>query len=202
MSTTDRLQILKDHLPIDTFLSESPSHPPKMSAGESKPQEAQLKHDAESAVKRNPHGDFSEVQASRPDWDESRSWQFTKTLNPTWTYGSGSNTKSDKAHISIDPYAEDRQPVQNYKLLISGIIPRPIGFISTRAKDGTSTNLSPFSYTQVVNHVSSFQNNCRVDPHFSVSLFCRHICRRLTTRRIRRSSAWVSQVGWTMRRIR
>ena len=40
----------------------------------------------------------------------------------------------------------------NYKLLISGIIPRPIGFLSTISKDGTSTNLAPFSYTQVFNH--------------------------------------------------
>ena len=123
-----------------------------MSAGYSQPQDAQLKHDAESAVKRNPHGDFSKVQASRPDWEQDRSWRFTKTSNPDWTYGSGSNVKSEKAHISIDPYGEGRQPVQNYKLLISGIIPRPIGFLSTRAKDGSSTNLSPFSYTQMFNH--------------------------------------------------
>jgi flavin reductase (DIM6/NTAB) family NADH-FMN oxidoreductase RutF len=34
----------------------------------------------------------------------------------------------------------------------SGIIPRPIGFISTRSKDGSSTNLAPFSYFQVINH--------------------------------------------------
>lgn len=40
----------------------------------------------------------------------------------------------------------------DYKLLISGIVPRPIGFISTRSKDGKSTNLAPFSYTQMINH--------------------------------------------------
>lgn len=31
-------------------------------------------------------------------------------------------------------------------------MPRPIGFISTRSQDGSSTNLAPFSYTQLVNH--------------------------------------------------
>ncbi|EHY56485.1 hypothetical protein ABEF92_005709 [Exophiala dermatitidis] len=125
-----------------------------MSAVDSKPQEAQEKHDAESAIKRNPHGDFSKVQASRPDWDESRHWHYTKTRNPHWTYGSGATDKSgsSKPHVSIDPYAEGRQPVLNYKLLISGIVPRPIGFLSTRSKDGSSTNLAPFSYTQVFNH--------------------------------------------------
>ncbi|KIX93261.1 uncharacterized protein Z520_11117 [Fonsecaea multimorphosa CBS 102226] len=128
-----------------------------MSAAPSNPQEAQAKHDAESSVKRNPHGDFGKVQASRPDWDESHTWRYTKTRNPEWTYGSGSSssttsTPENLQHISIDPYAPDRQPVQNYKLLISGIIPRPVGFLSTRSKDGTSTNLAPFSYTQLFNH--------------------------------------------------
>ncbi|KIW40715.1 uncharacterized protein PV06_07892 [Exophiala oligosperma] len=125
-----------------------------MSSTESKPQEAQEKHDAESTIKRNPHGDFTKVQASRPDWDQDREWRFTKTQDPTWTYGGGASDKSglSRSHVSIDPYAEGRSPVSNYKLLISGIIPRPIGFLSTRSKDGASTNLAPFSYTQVFNH--------------------------------------------------
>ena len=121
----------------------------------SKPQEAQEKHDAESAIKRNPHGDFNKVQASRPDWDESKAWNFSKTKNPNWHYQDGSNDggKSlEKSHVEIDPYEKGRQPSLNYKLLISGIIPRPIGFLSTRSKDGSSTNLAPFSYTQVINH--------------------------------------------------
>jgi flavin reductase (DIM6/NTAB) family NADH-FMN oxidoreductase RutF len=36
--------------------------------------------------------------------------------------------------------------------MISGIVPRPIGFVSTVSADGKSTNLAPFSYTQMVNH--------------------------------------------------
>ncbi|OAP64145.1 hypothetical protein AYL99_00117 [Fonsecaea erecta] len=135
-------------------------------AAPSNPQEAQEKHDAEASVKRNPHGDFAQVQASRPDWDESHTFRYTKTRNPEWTYGSGAadtttattttnttaNETTQKQHISIDPYAPGRQPVQNYKLLISGIIPRPVGFLSTRSADGSSTNLAPFSYTQLFNH--------------------------------------------------
>lgn len=39
----------------------------------------------------------------------------------------------------------------NYKLCISAVTPRPIAFISTRAKDGSSENLAPMSFFQVVN---------------------------------------------------
>ncbi|PNS17854.1 hypothetical protein CAC42_3 [Sphaceloma murrayae] len=111
--------------------------------------------DAEKSVKRNPHGDFGKVQASRPDWDESKHFTFTKTKDTQWKYGSGANDGGEslrKGHVEIDPYAEGRPAVANYKLLISGIVPRPIGFVSTTSLDGQSTNLAPFSYTQVVNH--------------------------------------------------
>lgn len=111
-------------------------------------------HDAEVVIKRNPHGDFGKVQASRPDWDHSKEFTYGKTVDPDWKYGSGANDKSkeSKIHVEIDPNASGREPRLNYKLLISGIIPRPIGFLSTRSKDGSSTNLAPFSYTQVFNH--------------------------------------------------
>jgi flavin reductase (DIM6/NTAB) family NADH-FMN oxidoreductase RutF len=41
--------------------------------------------------------------------------------------------------------------VSNYRLLISGIAPRPIGFLSTVSAAGDK-NLAPFSYFQVVDH--------------------------------------------------
>jgi flavin reductase (DIM6/NTAB) family NADH-FMN oxidoreductase RutF len=41
--------------------------------------------------------------------------------------------------------------VHNYKLLISAIVPRPIGFVSTLSSDGTA-NLAPFSYFNLINH--------------------------------------------------
>lgn len=111
--------------------------------------------DAEKSVNRNPHGDFKAVEASRPDWDSDRKFSFTKTKTPDWKYGSGGNDSGDslkKQHVEIDPYEEGRAPVMNYKLLISGVVPRPIGFVSTISEDGSSTNLSPFSYFQMVAH--------------------------------------------------
>ncbi len=95
--------------------------------------------DAEDTVKRNPHGDFSAVQASRPDWSDASAFHFTKTRNPNWKLGDGANDNGEslkKNHVEIDPYSEGRPAIFNYKLLISAIVPRPIGFISTRSKDG------------------------------------------------------------------
>jgi len=109
----------------------------------------------EASIKRNPHPDFKSVESSRPAWSENSSWQFTQTREPNWTWRQGGNdggASLQKSHIEIDPYAEGRPPVYNYKLLISGITPRPIGFISTISKDGSSPNLAPFSYTNVVCH--------------------------------------------------
>ncbi|KAJ4983876.1 nitrilotriacetate monooxygenase component b [Stagonosporopsis vannaccii] len=98
--------------------------------------------------------DFEQKQSSRPDFDPLTPISLTKSPNPTWTYGAGA--AQDPAarsanHIEVDPYAPDRPMINNYKLLISGIAPRPIGFLSTVSKDGQK-NLAPFSYFQVVDH--------------------------------------------------
>lgn len=109
----------------------------------------------EAQIKRNPHGDFKSVEASRPPWDGDSQFRYTQTPNPDWTFGDGANTLAPTAnlkHIAIDPYAPSRPAGLNYKLLISAVIPRPIAFLSTRSPDGTSTNLAPFSYFQVIAH--------------------------------------------------
>lgn len=109
--------------------------------------------DAEKQIKRNPHPDFEEVQASRPDFNE-REWVFTKTKDPNWKIGDGGNDSGaslEKDHVEIDPYEDGRPAVFNYKLLISAIIPRPVGFISTISKDGAfihhqPRNCAPYRY--------------------------------------------------------
>lgn len=110
--------------------------------------------DAEKEIKRNPHGDFKAVEASRPPFDKTSSFHYTQTPKPDWTPGSGPNDASNqgKSHRSIAPYEQGRPVVHNYKLLISAIVPRPIGFVSTISADGQSTNLAPFSYFNLVNH--------------------------------------------------
>ncbi|KAI1822692.1 FMN-binding split barrel [Xylaria intraflava] len=110
------------------------------------------------------HPDFKTTEASRPDWDAT-SVQFTKTADPDWKFGDGANhldkgASATKKHIAIDPYEPGRPATSNYKLLISAITPRPIGFVSTRSgppasgnqHDATTEtlNLAPFSYFNVV----------------------------------------------------
>lgn len=101
-----------------------------------------------------PHRPFKEVEASRPPWNSSISPHFTQTLKPDWKIGDGAyrpnGQREPSEHISINPHAESREPANNYKLLISAIVPRPIGFISTRSADGSSTNVSPFSFFNIV----------------------------------------------------
>ncbi|KAF1844186.1 flavo protein-like protein oxygenase [Cucurbitaria berberidis CBS 394.84] len=112
------------------------------------------KFDAEKEIKRNPHGDFKAVEASRPPFDTSSTLHFTQTPKPDWQPGQGPNEPSSltKSHRQIDPYAEGRPAVHNYKLLISAIVPRPVGFTSTISADGKSTNLAPFSYFNLMSH--------------------------------------------------
>ncbi|KAJ6095957.1 hypothetical protein N7486_006703 [Penicillium sp. IBT 16267x] len=51
----------------------------------------------------------------------------------------------------IDPYSPTRPMINNYRLLVSGIAPRLVGFISTMNEKGQK-NLSPFSYFKVIDH--------------------------------------------------
>ncbi|KAK0650670.1 Uncharacterized protein DIS24_g6600 [Lasiodiplodia hormozganensis] len=99
---------------------------------------------------------FDKVLAQRPDFDHSNApIEVTKNPDPDWHYGDGVRGHNPHAtkHIEVDPYAPDRPTVNNYRMLISGIAPRPIGFISTVSGDGSATkNLSPFSYFQVIDH--------------------------------------------------
>lgn len=107
--------------------------------------------DEEKDVRRSVHGD---VKSTEP-FDKSAAFHFTQTPSQNWKPGDGSNDNGEcllKKHIAIDPHAEGRPSVDNYKLLISAIVPRPIGLISTRSADGSSTNIAPFSYTQTINH--------------------------------------------------
>lgn len=67
--------------------------------------------------------------------------------------GSGSAKDDWKKHkkISIDPTSPDRDPRDDYRTLVSAIVPRPIALILTLSKDGTLSNLAPFSYFSLSN---------------------------------------------------
>lgn len=107
--------------------------------------------DKEALVNRNPHPDFSAVEASRPDYDTSRQYTSTKTPNPKWTYGDGANDPSwrDQTSTEIDPDEPTRPSNLNYKLMISSTVPRPIALLGTISTSGLQ-NVAPFSYFQAV----------------------------------------------------
>ncbi|KAH6658518.1 hypothetical protein BKA67DRAFT_656706 [Truncatella angustata] len=99
---------------------------------------------------------FKETEAKRPSFDHSdKPIPVTKSPNTNWKYGDGvaiDAASGTLRHEEIDPYAPDRAMVNNYRLLVSGIAPRPVGFVSTVSADGKTENLAPFSYFQVVEH--------------------------------------------------
>ncbi|RWR00068.1 hypothetical protein C8Q69DRAFT_427101 [Paecilomyces variotii] len=106
---------------------------------------------AHMAVRDN----FKDLELDRPDYrGHGKSIEVTKSPDPHWQYGQGTSdggASLEKKHREIDPYAEDRHWIANYRLLTSGIVPRSIGVISTISADGKK-NLSTFSYFQVIAH--------------------------------------------------
>ncbi|KAF2808489.1 uncharacterized protein BDZ99DRAFT_419640 [Mytilinidion resinicola] len=106
--------------------------------------------DKESLIKRNPHADFPAVQASRPSYP-APSFTYNKTPNPDWLPGTGASNSSWRQHPlrAVDPNGPGRATVQNYKLMISTTIPRPIALVSTVSSTGVK-NIAPFSFFQAV----------------------------------------------------
>lgn len=104
------------------------------------------------------HPPLKAVEATRPDWHEGSEFTLTKTKNPEWKYGEGASDGGEslkRNHVEIDPYEEGRPTAFNHKLLISGIVPRPIGFLSTRSEDGMRSERSSLMIFNVCCPISS-----------------------------------------------
>lgn len=61
------------------------------------------------------------------------------------------------AMVDFDPEVVDKGAM--YSLLISAVVPRPIGFVSTIGVDGTH-NLSPYSYFNTVHMHACTHTGC------------------------------------------
>jgi len=97
---------------------------------------------------------FDRDGSSKPSWKPTRPISVIQNPAPEWKYGEGANDNGEslaKSHVEIDPFEEGRPMSYNYSLLVSGIVPRPIGLVSTTSVSGDH-NLAPFSYFQVVDH--------------------------------------------------
>lgn len=105
-----------------------------------------------SATSQSRHPDFKTTEKSRPDFNSSSELTTTKAPSTEWGLGDGANSDEWKKHkkVSVAAYGPQRSPMDNYKLLISAITPRPVGFVSTVSKSG-KRNLAPFSFFNMVN---------------------------------------------------
>lgn len=100
------------------------------------------------------YSSLGSIQNATTLWQRAQAITVTQPPKPSWTYGSGATDEGEslqKRHIEMNPFEPGRPMFHNYSLLVSAIVPRPIGFISTLSTDG-KPNLAPFSYFQVVDH--------------------------------------------------
>ncbi|KAG5652683.1 hypothetical protein H0H81_004120 [Sphagnurus paluster] len=93
-------------------------------------------------------------------------FKITEAPNPSWTFGQRVDATPEgrewlegekEGWKIVDTATED--PRSLYALLISGIVPRPVAFVSTVSEDGVA-NLAPYSW---------FNQVCAFPPVISVS---------------------------------
>ncbi|KAG8769500.1 hypothetical protein FRC12_004933 [Ceratobasidium sp. 428] len=99
--------------------------------------------------------------APRPEFNSEPAFKYTQPPNKDWKAGqkfgeSGTSAiaaewvkGAEAGYKTFEPSKED--PRDLYRLMISGIVPRPVAFVSSLASDGTP-NLAPFSYFSMVCH--------------------------------------------------
>ncbi|KAF9233619.1 hypothetical protein BU15DRAFT_79918 [Melanogaster broomeanus] len=126
-----------------------------------------------------------------PPFDTSFRPKFTRPPNPHWGLGQGVNLTANgnewmqgekKGWKVVETATED--PRQLYLLMISGIVPRPIAFVSTVSETGVE-NIAPFSWFNMVSHnpplvsiscvngpvrVHDTTNNVRATKGFTVNI--------------------------------
>ncbi|KIJ39486.1 hypothetical protein M422DRAFT_175244 [Sphaerobolus stellatus SS14] len=94
----------------------------------------------------------------RPSFEPESTFRLTEPPNTNWRYGD-----SYMGSLGAEDWAKDEEqgwktfdtsqmtPREIYPLMISGIIPRPIAFVSSLSPAGVP-NLAPFSYFSMVSH--------------------------------------------------
>lgn len=85
-----------------------------------------------------PSPTFNLTQSPNPEWKPRQS----EVSNSSYPISSPFKVGS-KDFKKIDP--NSIEPGANYKLLINGVVPRPIAFVSSQDEKGVR-NLAPFSY--------------------------------------------------------
>ncbi|KAG9009402.1 hypothetical protein FRB94_012059 [Tulasnella sp. JGI-2019a] len=99
------------------------------------------------------------TEKERPPFNYNEAFRVTESPQPNFKPGTGGagseflqdwrKKGDDVGYTTVDP--EKTEPRNLYRLLIGGVIPRPIAFVSSIAENGTH-NLAPFSYFNVIGH--------------------------------------------------
>jgi hypothetical protein len=77
----------------------------------------------------------------------SQSSQKVESPNAGWNVGDKQPSPFGTEFITLDP----AQGGNFYNLMISGVVPRPVAFVSTQSTSGIN-NLAPFSYFSAAAH--------------------------------------------------
>ncbi|CAN3372772.1 hypothetical protein DIURU_004739 [Diutina rugosa] len=102
-------------------------------------------------LSRMTYSEFKASVAHRPEFDPTATFGLTKVPNPQWKLGQGANSDEWKRHKKVELDPAERAGPENYKTLISGVVPRPIAFVSSVSPDGIA-NLAPISYFNLANN--------------------------------------------------
>ncbi|KIJ10688.1 hypothetical protein PAXINDRAFT_16351 [Paxillus involutus ATCC 200175] len=104
------------------------------------------------------------MSAELPPFDTSYRPKFTQPPNPGWGIGQGIHSTTDgnewmqgekKGWTVVETAKEE--PMRLYQLMISGIVPRPIAFVSSVSETGIE-NIAPFSWFNMINFVPPMVN--------------------------------------------
>ncbi|KAF8609058.1 flavoprotein oxygenase [Ceratobasidium sp. AG-I] len=99
--------------------------------------------------------------APRPEFNPEPSFRYTQAPNKDWKAGQSFNESGTSAiaaewakgaEAGYQTFVPEKEQAKDiYRLMISGITPRPVAFVSSLAANGTA-NLAPFSYFSMVCH--------------------------------------------------
>ncbi|KAF8970414.1 hypothetical protein BDZ97DRAFT_1791252 [Flammula alnicola] len=91
--------------------------------------------------------------ADLPPFDHTSEFKYTASPNPGWTFGQGIQATPEgrawaegekEGWTVVDTSTEESRKV--YSVMIAGIVPRPVAFVSSVSEDGIQENLAPFSW--------------------------------------------------------
>lgn len=97
------------------------------------------------------YSEFKALVAHRPPFDPTPQFNLTQVPHPQWKLGQGATSDEWKHHKKVELDPAQRAAPDNYKTLISGVVPRPIAFVSSVSADGIA-NLAPISYFNLANN--------------------------------------------------